>query len=149
MLVAEIVELLSQKIGRVSYEEDSVYHLPFGLFGFEQEKSFVLVQTENVRPFIWFQSLRSGSLAFLLCDPKVILPDYHLELPGVDVSDIDLQSADDALIYVILNIPGDMSRMTANLQGPLILNKRARMGKQMIIEGASLRHPVFQECQPA
>ncbi len=143
------MELFSQKIGRVSYEADSVYQLPFGLYGFEQEKSFALIQTENVRPFIWFQSLRSESLAFLLCDPRLIIAEYHIEMPATDVSDIGVQAAEDALIYVILNIPGDLSRMTANLQGPLILNQRARVGKQMIIDGAPLRHPVFQECQPA
>lgn len=143
------MELNTVKIGKISFSEDNVYNLPGGLYGFEDEKSFVLIQTENIKPFYWFQSTKSDWLAFLLCDPRLFIPDYRLDIRKEHVAELEIRSAEDSFIFVILSVPQDPKKMTANLQGPLVFNMKTRLVKQMVIDGAGLRHPVFQEAQEA
>lgn len=139
------MEIHSIKIGTVSYREEDVFYFPSGVLGFEDEKHFILVPTENVEPFVWLQSIATPSLAFLLIDPRLILPDYQLELRKEDLREIEIETGQDALIHAIVTVPQNPRRMTANLKGPLVFNLKKRLCMQVIIENADLRHPLFAE----
>ena len=56
----------------------------------------------------------------------------------------DLGSPEAAAVAVILNVPGDLSKATANLVGPLVFNVEKRLGVQVVVEGEQpLRYPAF------
>lgn len=137
------LELETEKIGLIQYSEKDIFQLPSGLFGFETEKEYILYPSDNVHPFIWFQSTKSMHLAFLLIDPQLIRPDYQLQLKRSDLPDLHLEDGDQNKIYVIATVPGDTKDITLNFQGPIVFNMTKNLTQQVIMEDEDLRAPLF------
>ena len=55
--------------------------------------------------------------------------------------------SEDALVFAIVTIPDDSRQMTANLQGPLILNRRTHAARQSISSNPrwGVRHVIVEE----
>ncbi|MDD3500922.1 MAG: flagellar assembly protein FliW, partial [Candidatus Cloacimonetes bacterium] len=41
---------------------------------------------------------------------------------------------EDALVLVIVTVPKDPAKMTANLKGPILINTKNRLAKQLVID---------------
>jgi len=105
--------------------------MPLGLLGFEQYKSFALVTKPEEEPFLWLQVVEEPKLAFLVMSPFVVVPDYQPDLCQEDARFLDLQSAEDPLIFNIVTVRG-AQQATVNLKGPIVLNRRTLVAKQVI-----------------
>lgn len=139
------MELETEKIGKIKYNEEDIYHLPLGLFGFEGEKEFILYKSENVHPFIWFQSQNNPKLAFLLIDPRLIRDGYQLGLKRSELQELKIEEGDESNIYTIASIRGDdINNITVNFQGPLVFNLSKRLVQQVVIENQPLQEPLLQ-----
>lgn len=103
-----------------------------GLFGFEFITEYKLTESE-LHPFLWLQSAQEKSLAFLVVDPFLIFPDYELDIDDESLKSIDVTNPSDVIVLVILTIPRDGKEVTANLQGPVIINKKNNKGMQVIL----------------
>ena len=83
---------------------------------------------------MWLQEQEKGGLAFIVLEPIGFIPDYTVEIPDAEVSFLGIKSPDDVLILNIVTINKDVpQKITANLVGPLIVNRKTRLGKQVII----------------
>jgi flagellar assembly factor FliW len=91
----------------------------------------VLLDAER-QPFYWLQSLDVEQVAFILINPFLFRPDYELNIDDEDLQDIGLSGPEKALIFTVVTIPSD-GAMTANLQGPLVINRDTRTGKQAVL----------------
>ncbi len=118
--------------------------MPMGILGFEQTKDYILVVKPDEEPFGWLQVEGNPTLAFVVIDPFVIMPEYKPDIPPADVEFLGLKDAADALLLGIVTIQSS-SRATVNLKGPLIINRHTLTGKQVIIANAadySVQHPL-------
>ena len=140
----------TKPFGSIEVDERQKLLFPAGLLGFEQLREFVLLDAEQA-PFYWLQSLEVTDIAFVLIDPRVFRPDYSPALGPEDLAEIGLQRPEEALDFAIVTIPADPSRMTANLQGPVVINKEARIGRQFVSTDTrwQVRHPILQELSAA
>lgn len=111
---------------------------PDGLFGFEQYKKYAITDSEYV-PFLRLQSLEDSGLSFLIVDPFAIFSTYEADIDDESLAKIDVKSPDDIVVMVIVTVPSDGSEITANLQGPLIVNKRNRLCAQVILSDSRWR----------
>lgn len=121
---------------------ENVVRMTHGILGFEDHKEYVLLENPEEKPFVWLQSVNETDLAFLLIPPDFIVEDYSPDLSDQDVSSIGLRKPDDALIFNIVTVHADGS-FTANLKGPIVLNRFNLQGKQVVPENVSdfsLRH---------
>lgn len=119
--------------GIIDVDDRQILHFPYGIFGFESLKDFVLMDAVQ-QPFYWLQSLDVKETAFVLINPTVFRKDYKLEvLPG-DLEEIGLVTGDEehTLVFAIVTIPENQQKMSANLQGPIIINKDSKIGRQSI-----------------
>ena len=105
---------------------------PNGLLGFETLKDYILLDAER-QPFYWLQSVDVEEVAFILVNPFLFRPDYEVNISNDELADIGIHAPEKALIFTIVTIPPDNSPMTANLQGPLIINRDSRTGKQAVL----------------
>lgn len=142
--MGKLYELNADKIGSIQYEEKDRYRIPSGLYGFDQEKEFVLVHSENVHPFCWLQCETNPALSFLLLDPLLTYPDFTLTMSREDLKDIQLEEGDENKIYVIATVPDDHTKITLNFQGPLVFNTTKRLIQQVIAEGQPLQAPLLK-----
>jgi len=110
--------------------------MPAGLMGFEQMKDYLLIAKPGEAPFRWLQVNGNTSLAFVVIEPFFFLPDYRPDIPQADVDYLGLLSPDDAAVYVIVTVGGPR-RATANLKGPVVINRNTGLAKQVVIANAS------------
>lgn len=139
------MKVLSKAFGLIDVDERQKVNFPSGLFGFESIKDYVLIDAER-QPFYWLQSMEIEHIAFILINPFLFRPDYELDIDDDLVREIGIKNPEDALIFSIVTIP-PTGPMTANLQGPLIINRDARIGKQGILTDPrwKTKHDIMQE----
>lgn len=126
------MKVATKAYGVVEVDERQKLHFPLGLLGFEQLKEYVLLDAEQ-QPFYWLQSVDSERVAFILVNPFLFRPDYELDIADDELKDIGVIDPKEAIVFTIVTIPADGSPMTANLQGPLVINKDGHLGKQMVL----------------
>jgi len=125
------VKVDTKGLGLIEVDERQKVIFPQGLFGFENFKDYVLLDAEQ-EPFYWLQSVEEKKIAFIILDPFLFRADYEIKIENEDLSDLGIDSPEKALIFAIVTIPED-GPITANLQGPLIINKDTMTGKQAVI----------------
>lgn len=137
------------RFGELEVNEDEIIHFKEGLFGFENLKRYLIFQMEEDNPLMWMQAIDDGDLAFILISPFEFRPNYSLKLADKDVEELSLSSPEDTDIFAIVVLPEDSSKMTANLQGPIVINKVKKLGKQVISTNPKhkLKHYILEEIQ--
>ncbi|MDR1250062.1 MAG: flagellar assembly protein FliW [Treponema sp.] len=144
------MKIATKAYGRIEVDERQKIRFPLGLLGFEPLKEYALLDAER-QPFYWLQSLDVEQVAFILINPFLFRPDYELDIDDEDLRDIGLSGPDKALIFSVVTIPSDGSPMTANLQGPLVINQDIRIGKQAILTDPrwKTKHDIMSELSAA
>jgi flagellar assembly factor FliW len=140
------VKLATKAYGLIDVDEKQKIVFPQGLFGFEKLKEYVLLDAES-QPFYWLQSVNEQNIAFILVNPFLFRPDYEVAIPNEEMEEIGIKSPEGTLIFAIVTIPADGGPITANLQGPLVINRESRIAKQAILTDARwrTRHDIIVE----
>src|SRR6266545_824568 len=113
------VTIPTTRFGVLEVPEDHVLTFPQGLIGFPDVHRYARVANPRGGPFEWLQALDVPSLAFVITDPRLFFPDYTVPVRPEDLKSIGMESVEEGAVVVILVVPGEPSRITANLQGPI------------------------------
>ena len=144
------MKLDTVRFGSIEVEEKDLIEFPRGLIGFEQLRRFVVLEGPEGTPLRWLQSVEEPGLAFVVADPRVFMPEYVARAKADDLVPVALEGPHDAAVAVILTVPGDLSRATAKLLGPIVFNVDKRLGAQVIVEGDyPVRYPLFSRFEEA
>lgn len=140
------MKIETKPFGLIEIDERQVMSFPQGILGFEQHQQWALLDSTQP-PFYWLQSLSDPSLAFVLISPSYFRPDYDPDLSAEDRAVLGTGEVDDILQFAIVTIPEDQNNMTANLQGPILINRKLHRGKQGIQTDPrwKVRHRVVDE----
>jgi flagellar assembly factor FliW len=140
------VKVATKAYGLVEVNERQRITFPSGLLGFESFKEYVLLDAEQ-QPFYWLQSLDVEQVAFVLINPFLFRPDYEMNIDNEELLPIGISDPGKAVIFSIVTIPPDNSPMTANLQGPLVINRDSRLGVQAILTDSrwKTKHDIIAE----
>jgi len=144
------VRIATKAYGLIDVDERQRIVFPAGLLGFERHKDYLLLDAER-QPFYWLQSMDAEQVAFVLVSPFLFRPDYELTLGNSDLAEIGILSPEKALVFSIVTVPPDGTAITANLQGPLVINRDERLGKQTVLSDARwrTRHDIMAELAAA
>ena len=121
------------RFGVLEIKDENILLIPEGLLGFPQCKRYVLLEDTEQAPFQWLQSLDNTDLSFVVVDPVIIKPDYQIQVSREEVETLDLEDPLKARIYVIVVVPKEMNRVSANLKGPIVVNPDNRRAKQIVL----------------
>ncbi|HON11827.1 MAG: flagellar assembly protein FliW [Fibrobacter sp.] len=116
------------------YSKEDVLTFPAGIPGFEKNKEFVIVTIPEYQPFEWLVCVDGSRLRFAIINPLTFLPDYSPNIVKEQMEDLAITRAEDILLYVIVTIRENPLESTANLVGPIVINRTRRIGKQIIID---------------
>jgi flagellar assembly factor FliW len=133
----------SDVLGSLTVARAELLQFPQGLHGFPECRNWVLVPTKRDGLF-WLQSADHAPLAFLLVDPFTHFPGYAVDLSSGDLARVGTTEASEIVVLAVVTVGSkDGAPPTANLQGPVILNMRARHGHQIVlsVEGWGVREP--------
>lgn len=142
------MQLNTRHFGLIDIDEKYIIDFPEGVPGFEHVKKFVLLgKIEEDNPFQWLQGVDNTDLAFVVIDPRIIMPDYTVDVDDNEVSIIEINDVDKVQVYSIVVIPEDVSKMTANLKAPVLINLENNKGKQVVLEKSNykIKHYIIDE----
>jgi flagellar assembly factor FliW len=126
------VKVATKAYGEIDVDEHQKIVFPQGVLGFENLKDYILLDAER-QPFYWLQSVELKQVAFILVNPFLFRPDYEVNISNEELAEIGINDPRKALIFSIVTVPQDGGPMTANLQGPLVINRNLRTGKQAVL----------------
>lgn len=133
--------------GRPDPSVANTLNLPQGLIGFAGYRRAELLYLPEHLPFLWMKvSGSASSVNFVVIEPAGIVPDYEIELFDLDAASLELGDPSEAMILNIVTLhPKSALSATVNLVGPIVANRRTRVGRQLIIannSSYSARHPL-------
>ncbi|MCP4135975.1 MAG: flagellar assembly protein FliW [bacterium] len=146
------ITLKTKPFGEIEIDDQLVVDFPDGILGFDFIKKFVILESDGDNsPFKWLQAYDEPELAFVIISPEDFLEEYELLIPRGELEMVGVKKADELVVYVIVNIPTNPSEMTANLQGPVIVNLEKKLGRQSISlsDKYGVRHMILEEMQKA
>ena len=137
------------RFGVVEVDENRIITFAAGLLGFSSFKSYVLLQPHDDAVFFWLQSTEAPELAFVVTDPSLWIQDFVASIRREQMVELDLDKLDNAQVFVIVN--KYERSLTANVQGPLVINVNNRRAMQLVLADKrwTTRHEIVQIGEPA
>jgi flagellar assembly factor FliW len=147
--MSNLIIIHTERFGEISIPENEVIFFTEGLLGFCDFKHYILIQEAAYEPFLWLQSVEDPALTFVIVDPSLFVPDYRVEIKQSELSALELKGLEDARVMVIVVLREDPSLITANLQGPIIINPLKSLGKQIVLltDKYHTRHSIMKELE--
>lgn len=115
------------------------FTLPSGLIGFEQyQQAELLYQTDHL-PFLWLKLIGPVDfLHFVVIEPGGLITGYEPELFEDHALTLGLNNPAEAMILNIVTLQRQIPlEATVNLVGPIVINRRTRVGRQLVISNYS------------
>lgn len=135
--------------GDIEIQQEDVLTFPKGIPAFEDEKKFVILALQEGTPISILQSVKTPNLAFFIGDVFSIFPDYDIELPQNAIETLELDNAQNAVVYCIMTVKESFFESTANLKAPVIINSIKKIGKQVVLNQSNYETKHRLEKSPA
>ncbi len=144
------MQIETTRFGTLEIDEGEIISMVEPIIGFPHSQRFVLLDhkgKEGTTPFKWLQSVDDPALAFVLLPAQLVEPSYRVTMTRDEASKLKIEAPSDAEVWAMLVIPpNEPKKMTANLKAPVVINKRERLGKQLVLVDSeySTKHRVFK-----
>ena len=134
--------------GEVDIEESKIIRFPNGIVGFPDLTEFALIhdsEKEGTVAVRWLQSMQESSFAMPVVDPLVVKADYNPEVEDELLKPLGEWKPEDILVLVTMTVPSDITKMTVNLQAPIIVNAEGKKACQIIVDVDKypVRFPIY------
>jgi len=138
--------------GEVEIEDSKIITFENGIVGFPDMKRFALVHDEEkgVQAGIrYLQSVEETEFAMPVMDPLQVVPDYNPEIEDELLKPLGDIQPDNLLVLVTVSVPKDITKISINLQAPIIINADERKAAQIIVEGSEykVKYPIYEILQ--
>lgn len=123
--------------GEVELADEKILDFPSGLIGFENYTKFAIMYDEEDKGktrISWLQSLEEPLLALPVIDPLAIIEDYVPMIEDELLEPLGNPADEDLLFLLAMTVPSDMTKVTANMKAPIIINAATKKGVQLIVE---------------
>jgi flagellar assembly factor FliW len=144
------MQLITGRFGPIEIKENQIISFPEGLIGFKEYKRFVMLDIDAGRNIVsWLQCVDEPDLGFLILHAPSVFPEYNPQFSYDDLKMFGSVNTSNMVLLSVLTVPPEPVKMTANLQAPLIVEPKRRLGKQVITTSAeyTTKHAVFERLQ--
>jgi len=133
--------------GEIKIADEKIIHFPAGIIGFPGLTDFALVHDEEkgIGSIHWLQSVQEPAFALPVMDPLLVKADYNPEVDDELLKPIGKLIPEELLVMVTVTVPSDLTKMTVNLKGPIIINAAEKKACQVIVEGDgyAVKYPIY------
>ncbi|MBD8972793.1 MAG: flagellar assembly protein FliW [Clostridiales bacterium] len=138
--------------GEVELDDNKILEFPNGIIGFEDFKKFAIiydVEDDRETKISWLQSLEEPVLALPVVDPLAVVPDYAPMIEDELLKPLGNPADEDLLFLLVMTVPSDMKKVTANMKAPVIINTKTCTGVQLIVDNADypVKYNVYDAVQ--
>ena len=128
------MQLETTRFGMMDVDEGEVITFTQPIIGFHDARRFVILPGPDESPVKWLQSVDSGDLAFLMMDPRAVVPEYEARIAAAELSELGAEDASGLEIYTLVVVPDDPKEIRTNLRAPILVNAKERLGKQTVLD---------------
>ena len=129
------MEIETTRFGTIEIDENKIIRMTQGLLGFPEDRRYVLIPHREDSPFHWLQSVDTPHLAFVVASPGRFFKDYSFEISDDVEKELEIESPEDVDCLVIITVPKENPRgLTANLLGPIVINVKKRLARQVVLD---------------
>ena len=130
------MKITTRVFGEIEIDDNKIIHFPAGIIGFPEMTDFALVFDEEKgkeSPIRWLQSLQETNFALPVMDPLLIVKDYNPEVEDDYLIPLGEMTAEDTLVLVTVTVPKELTKMSVNLQAPIVINAETKKAMQIIV----------------
>lgn len=141
------MNIYTKLFGEIEVDVNKVITFDSGIIGFESCKQYMLIHDSDKEDnkIIWLQSIDEPELSLPVMNPLVADESYN---PTVEdellnsLGELDTEP----LVLVALTVPQDITKLTANLKAPFVINATTLKGCQVIVEDDKylVKHPIYE-----
>ena len=139
--------ITTKVFGEVTIDDEKIIHFPSGIIGFPDLTEFALIHDEEKGSgsIHWLQSMQEPAFAMPVMDPLLVMPEYNPEVDDDLLKKIGEIVPEELLVLVTVTVPSDLTKMTVNLKGPIIINAEEKKACQIIVEGEgyAVKYPIY------
>lgn len=141
------MEVNTRIFGTIDIEDDKLIHFVNGIVGFPELTTFALIHDNEKKGGIqWLQSMQEPQFAIPVMNPLDILEDYNPQVEDELLKPIGGLDPENMLVLVTVAVPSDLTKMSVNLRGPIVINANNRKACQVITEGEEyqIKFPIYE-----
>lgn len=141
------MQIKTKVFGEVTIDDDKIIDFPNGIVGFPDLVQFTLIHDEEKGKdsIHWLQSIQEPAFAMPVIDPLLVCPDYNPEVEDELLKNIGELQPEETLILVTVTVPKDLTKMSVNLRGPIVINAAEKKATQVIVDGDEypVKYPIY------
>ena len=141
------MQILTKLFGEITIDDDKIIQFPNGIIGFPDLTEFTLVHDEEkgTESIHWLQSIQEPAFAMPVIDPLIVCPDYNPEADDELLNILGEIVPEELLVLVTVTVPKDLTQMSVNLKGPIVINAAEKKALQIIVEGEEyqVKFPIY------
>lgn len=138
----------TKNFGEIEIADDKIIKFPAGIIGFPELTDFALIHDEEKGPgsIHWLQSMQEAGFAMPVMDPLLVAEDYNPQVDDEILKPIGEILPDELLVLTTVTVPADLTKMSINLRGPIVINAATKLAVQVIIEGEEypVKFPIYE-----
>lgn len=130
------MQIKTRVFGEIEIDDSKIIHFPGGIIGFPEMTEFALVYDEEKGKDVsikWLQSIQEESFALPVMDPLLVMGDYNPEVEADYFVPLGEMKDEDLFVLVTVTVPKDLTKMSVNLQAPIVVNAETRKATQVIV----------------
>ena len=123
--------------GEVTIDDDKVLEFPNGIIGIEDKHKFAIIydlEKGEDSAIRWLQSMEDPYLALPVIEPFAIVDEYNPMIEDALLEPIGNPKDEDIVVLLTLIISSDVTKVTANMKAPIVINSATCQGGQIIVE---------------
>lgn len=141
------MKLTTRVFGEVEVDDNKIIDFPNGIIGFPDLKRFTLMhdEDEGTSTIMWLQSIDEPEFALPVMNPLIVCPDYKPMIDRNGVAELGELDDQEILVLVTVTVPHDLTKMTVNLMGPIIINTKDMKASQNIVDNDEypVKFPIY------
>jgi len=123
----------SAMFGTIQLPEDQCLMFEQGLLGFSPNQRFAVLPAAPEGVY-WLQGVDDGSLVFLAVDPHKFVNGYSFDPGKIEGPAPSIGVDAECAVLTIVTLPNRSGeKATANVQGPVFIDFKARRGWQLVL----------------
>lgn len=141
------MEVNTRIFGTIDIGEDKLIHFVNGIVGFPELTKFALIHDNEKEGGIqWLQSMQEPQFAIPVINPLDVIADYNPQVEDELLKPIGGLDPENMLVLVTVTVPSDLTKMTVNLRGPIVINAENKKACQVITEGEEyqVKFPIYE-----
>lgn len=146
------MKVVTKVFGEIEIDDDRIIVFPGGIIGFPELTKFTLLHDEESGDDVgirWLQSLDEPAFAMPVMDPLIVREDYNPVVEDELLKPIGELDPEELLVLVTVTVPSDLTKMSVNLRGPIIINAKERKACQIIVDEETyvVKYPIYDILQ--